>query len=52
MTKTRKSILFAIAAFLILLSAIWLNGFLEVDSCLDQGGKRDYEEKVCINADS
>lgn len=46
MSKKKKFIL-AIAVLLLVAFAFWMKGCLDVDKCLDNGGRWNYEKGVC-----
>lgn len=45
--KNRKYIYVPILALCVLFFGIWLKGCLNVDSCLDSGGRWNYEKNIC-----
>lgn len=45
--KTKLVIIFAIFIVLLIVLGIWLKGEARIDSCLDLGGKWNYDTKEC-----
>jgi len=45
-----KKYLFLGITVVIFIAGFWLRGQLQIDSCLDNGGKWDYEKKECIGS--
>jgi hypothetical protein len=43
----RKIIILAVVLILLMAGGIWLRKQLQIDSCLDAGGRWNYEEGVC-----
>ena len=43
----KKWILAVILALGVILSVAWIRGQIKIDSCLDNGGRWNYEQKVC-----
>ena len=46
MSKTRKFFV-AVAILLLIAFTYWCKGFLEIDKCLDSGGRWNYEVGTC-----
>ena len=44
-----KKILLIAAVVAFVLGGWWLRGQLAIDSCLDNGGRWDYEASVCVS---
>ena len=42
-----KKYSFAAILFVLVAGFIWLKGEMKIDSCLDNGGRWDYENKTC-----
>jgi len=47
MVRAKKLIVGLFLVALGLWFAYWLKGYLEVDSCLDRGGRWNHEQSVC-----
>ncbi len=47
MRTGKKRLLLLGLAVLLGLSAYWLRGCIQVDRCLDHGGRWDYEQGAC-----
>ena len=45
----KKLIITAIIALVVILSVILIRGQLQIDHCLDSGGRWSYEHKMCEN---
>jgi hypothetical protein len=45
--KSRKWIITVIWVLGVILSVVWFQGQIEIDSCLDNGGRWNYEQKNC-----
>lgn len=45
--KNKKIVMIFIAVVILIAAGIWARGFLSVDSCLDSGGRWNYETKIC-----
>lgn len=43
----RKILILAVVLILLIAGGIWLRKQLQIDSCLDAGGRWNYEEGVC-----
>ena len=43
----KKWIIAVILALGVILSVAWIRGQIKIDSCLDNGGRWNYEQKVC-----
>jgi hypothetical protein len=43
----KKIYIFSVLLILVFLFSMWLKGQLKIDSCLDLGGRWDYEKKEC-----
>lgn len=47
--RMRKKIILSIIIVILLISLIlWLKNFLQIDRCLDNGGRWNYEEQKCV----
>ena len=47
MRKRTRFVLCALSLLLVVIFGYWLKGFLEIDSCLDRGGRWNYETGTC-----
>jgi len=45
-----KKYIFLGITVVIFIAGFWLRGQIQIDTCLDKGGKWDYEKKECISA--
>jgi len=43
----KKKILLVISLLLLSAFAYWMKGYLDVDKCLDSGGRWNYEKGIC-----
>lgn len=43
----KKYYLIAAILFVLVAGFIWLKGEMKIDSCFDNGGRWDYENKTC-----
>jgi hypothetical protein len=44
-----KTALYIAAPLLIVVGGWWLNRFVDIDTCLDRGGRWDYDGSYCQN---
>ncbi len=42
-----KKILLAAMIILLMVFAYWLKGYLDIDKCLDSGGRWNYKKGIC-----
>lgn len=42
-----KKIISVVAVLILIAVGIWFKGYLAVDSCLDSGGRWNYDTKTC-----
>jgi len=47
MSKRTRFVLCALSLILVIIFGYWLKEFLEIDSCLDRGGRWNYETGTC-----
>ena len=45
--KLRKKIVIALAFVAVIIIGFYLYNFMKIDSCLDNGGKWNYQRDVC-----
>ena len=43
----KKKVLLIAAALLLIAFAYWMKDYLDVDKCLDSGGRWNYEKGIC-----
>jgi hypothetical protein len=43
----KKKIIFSITLLLLIVFAYWFKGQLDIDKCLDRGGRWNYEKGIC-----
>lgn len=48
--KITKVVLISLVVLLVIWLALWIKGQLEIDRCLDSGGRWDYEKSMCFYA--
>jgi hypothetical protein len=48
--RIKKLLLWAFLLALLLVFSLWLQGELDIDRCLDGGGRWDYKNQVCEGA--
>lgn len=48
----KKKILLVISLLLLSAFAYWMKGYLDVDKCLDSGGRWNYEKGICEHQES
>jgi len=47
MNKRTRFVLCALSLVLLVIFGYWLKGFLKIDSCLDSGGRWNYDTGTC-----
>ena len=45
--KAKKNILFALSVIALIVLGLWFKSCIAIDSCLDSGGRWNYELKNC-----
>ena len=46
--KKQKYLLYLVLIVVLIAASFFMNSrFVEIDTCLDQGGRYDYDQKVC-----
>jgi hypothetical protein len=45
--KNKKIVITGVVLLIVIAGAVYLKGFLDVDRCLDSGGRWNYEAKSC-----
>lgn len=48
--KTRKILFGAFVLALLVAGGLWLRNEMQIDSCLDRGGRWDQERQICEGA--
>ena len=48
--KTRKILFGALVLALLVAGGLWLRNEMQIDSCLDRGGRWDQERQICEGA--
>ncbi len=43
----KKKFLLSVAVLLVIAFAFWMKGCLDIDKCLDNGGRWNYEKGIC-----
>ena len=47
MNKITRFVLCVLSLVLLVIFGYWLKGFLKIDSCLDRGGRWNYDTATC-----